>query len=389
MLLGLLPVTADQHDGQHNRHDDGKGDERPHPCRNTLLVLPIIRRHPVVDVRLGSFLRSELYREFLGLRLSVGVLIGHAQFGLGLRRLVRRECEAYGSGRSGRHVANVLRGLGAGDAVAFDGCLDIGNVALALVHVCHGDGGFLTGVDDVGEHRIAQLETVGLRDRYRNLDVGTVGAAHIIIDAFVFEAYGNALGAAFCAGQCLHRHALRERIACPQRIEVEGVRAAVDGEAFAAVNGHDHVLHGHLAHVLEGETEIEAAAYRYGAIAIGEVGDDDVRHGAGNLFASAIAAVRASIRRIDGAVRSRARVGIGVGQLTGRGPCRLIFRTSGHGERMRHHAGQHDDHRRHRGDQQVDESSLAIGVGHEKRSFFSVSVCVMPCFGRDARVGRQ
>ena len=308
-------MTDHQYDRQYN-HDECNGRRHyPHPDRHALILDVNIR---IGIIRNRSFNGIDLHRKFLGLRLSIGILIRHRQFRLGFAGLVRSECESNGAGRAGRHIADVLLGLRGGDTVAFNARLDIGNVALALVHVIHGDSSFLTRVDDIGHHWIVQFKTIRLRNGYGNFDVGSVGAACGTVHILVFEADVDALRAVFRTGQCLHRHGLRQRSSRIQRIVVERVRTAGDGKILTAVHGDHHVAHRHFAHVLEGETEVEGAADSHRPVAIGEIGDNDVRHRPSNL--------------LNTVVRSRTR---SIGSIG------AIF-----GERRRHNAYQRDgDHR--------------------------------------------
>lgn len=122
-------MTDHQYDRQYN-HDERNGRRHyPHPDRHALILDVNIR---IGIIRNRSFNGIDLHRKFLGLRLSIGILIRHRQFRLGFAGLVRSECESNGAGRAGRHIADVLLGLRGGDTVAFNARLDIGNVALPL-----------------------------------------------------------------------------------------------------------------------------------------------------------------------------------------------------------------------------------------------------------------
>ena len=173
--------------------------------------------------------------------LAVGILVRHLQFGIIFAGRIRSESESDGTRSAGRHIADILRGLRGGDAVTLDGRFDIGYIPLALVHVFHGNGGFLARIDGVWKHGIAQFETVGLRNRYGNLDIRSVGIAGAAIDILVFEVDIDALRAVLRTRQHLHGHGLGQGIARPQRIVIERVRTAGNGEILAAINGHDHI----------------------------------------------------------------------------------------------------------------------------------------------------
>ena len=297
-------MTDHQYDRQYN-HDERNGRRHyPHPDRHALILDVNIR---IGIIRNRSFNGIDFHRKFLGLRLSIGILIRHRQFRLGFAGLVRSECESNGAGRAGRHIADVLLGLRGGDTVAFNARLDIGNVALALVHVIHGDSSFLTCVDDIGHHWIVQFKTIRLRNGYGNFDVGSVGAACGTVHVLVFEADVDALRAVFRTGQCLHRHGLRQRSSRIQCIVVERVRTAGDGKILTAVHGDHHVAHRHFAHVLEGETEVEGAADRHRPVAIGEIGDNDVRHRPSNLLNTVVRSRTRSIGRIGAIFGERRR----------------------------------------------------------------------------------
>ena len=279
-----------------------------------------------------SLRHRNLHRRFLGLLLTVGILVRHLQFGIIFAGRIRSESESDGTRSAGRHIADILRGLRGGDAVTLDGRFDIGYIPLALVHVFHGNGGFLARIDGVWKHGIAQFETVGLRNRYGNLDIRSVGIAGAAIDILVFEVDIDALRAVLRTRQHLHGHGLGQGIARPQRIVVERVRTAGNGEILAAVNGHDHIADRDLAHILEGEAKIEIRADRHGTVAIGEVGDDDVRHRTGRLHGGAAVVVVSAI---------------------------TVF-----GERRRHNAGQRDGDGRHQCDEHVDEFCGMVAVTH-------------------------
>ena len=153
------------------------------------------------------------------------------------------------------------------------------------------------GDDLVGHYGITDFEPVGLRPIGTEILTSDWLEERALASTYSYRKFTvTGWAPLFAVGERLHRHALRHGVTAPQRVDVERVRASRDGEALAAVHGDDHVRHRHLTHVLEGEVEVEIGAGGHGIAAIGEVGDDDVRHRAGDRRGIAVASLRRTVR---------------------------------------------------------------------------------------------
>ena len=159
-LLRLLTATHSHYDHNGDHSNDSRSNDNPHPSRNALVFL---RANIRAWIDGGRCLRhGDLHRRFLGLLLAIGILVRHFQLGIIFAGRISGESESNGAGSTGCHIADILCGLRGGDAVALDGRFDVGHIPLALVHIFHGNSGFLTRIDGVGKHGITQFEAVRL-----------------------------------------------------------------------------------------------------------------------------------------------------------------------------------------------------------------------------------
>ena len=291
-LARLLGVPAhpghDAHEHEERAHCDAHdGRQRQAFLRllGALVLIAHLDAHLVAfGVQVGVVLHLEGDGEGLGHRLVVGVLILYSKGQVEGSALRRREGHADVAALARLDVAHVHLGRFSADAVARDAHGNVGHSALALVHIGEGQRGLAAHGGVVGRGGRGELEAVGLVDGHGELDVGVRGLALLVLDVLVLEADGDAACCGLLAGYSLQVEGLLLRGVGPQACRIEGVRAVGDGELVARVHGHHEVLHGKArARVGEGEGQREGAARRHGrgAVAVGEVGHDDVGDGLG------------------------------------------------------------------------------------------------------------
>ena len=119
---------------------------RPYPPWQTLAgILIHIRIDPAWIIHRRRISHREFDWELFGFALSIGIFIGHFECGVEFTGSGGSEGIANRAGGPGSHIAHILGLHRRVKTLSLHRGLNVGDVALALVHIFQRDRGLLTG----------------------------------------------------------------------------------------------------------------------------------------------------------------------------------------------------------------------------------------------------